>query len=64
MEGKFATIRNIGYILFTILPLAIHKQKLLLRRRGSIRSYLNLTVRFHQIGQDPYVMSARYKNGR
>jgi len=57
-------IRDLIYVARVIVPLWVHKQRLLLKRRGSFKAYLNLTVRFHEIGQDPYVQAARYKHGR
>lgn len=56
--------KNLFYIATIIVPQWVHKQRLLLKRRGSFKAYLNLTVRFHEIGQDKYVQAARYKNGR
>ncbi len=47
---------------FIIIPF-IHKQKLLIKRRGGLKSHIELTVRFAEIGQDPWVKKAREQNG-
>jgi len=58
-----ANLSNLMYVVRVMLPQFVTKQKRLKERRGSWRSYLNLTVRFHKIGEDKYVKTSRDKNG-
>lgn len=57
-------IKDLLYVARVIIPHWVRRQRLLKARRGSWRSYLNLTVRFYEISLDKYVAEARYKNGR